>query len=361
MPHNKGSITGIQQGNRVALMGALLSITVVALYFIYCWVHRDQLNISVFLSCRRPEETSNNSSAASPCVYFRPTLYFFESNSSAFKYNHIVEESDVRWSMWGKQVSTYHNPRGGQSPPNKLLQQQGITSISTIMMPKVASRSIEALFNERLSVQVWERQKMNTKGARIGIATPSFWRQLAERQQSTLHDKDIIFSLLRDPVSRFLSSLAQTLSLPMQRRYKACKELWKPCLEVSNSYKQLVKCAINSMKQRQGSPYFDAHMVPQGVFLAGALHKNDVEIAIFSINDLEILWNAFGASQQQPRNTREEKEFSQDVVKRFGEELLSPRQARTMLDDDMVQDVCEFYAMDVSMMHHLGFSAGDCD
>jgi hypothetical protein len=237
----------------------------------------------------------------------------------------------------------------------------------------VASRSIEALFTDRLSVKVGELERRNVKGPRTGIATAYFWKQLAERQQSmdTRQDihTDICFSLLRDPVSRFLSSLAQTLSRPMQRKYKACAELWKPCLEQEastykqNSYTQLVKCAIDSMKQREGSPYFDVHMAPQAVFLAGAIDINDVEIAIFPIKDLETVLRAFGVSKpnQQPRNKREEKEFSQDVMDRFGEELLNPRKAREVLDDDMVSDICDLYAMDVTMMHHLGFSTGDCD
>jgi len=337
-----------------------LVVTIAALYSLYHWWNRDHINLSIFFSCRDIHDAPDSS----PCVYFRPTRYFFDAQQPGYAFKHIVEASDIRWTMWGKQVSTYHTPREGASPPSKFIQQHGISSVSAIMMPKVASRSIEALFQERLSVSVVDRMQMKIKGPRLGIATPSFWNKLAERQQSITHEHttDIVFSLLRDPVSRFLSSLAQTLSMPMQRKYKACADLWKPCLESSKSYKDLVQCAISSMKQRPQSPYFDVHMAPQAVFLAGALDgKHDVEVAVFDIHSLEPILQAFGMSKQERMNTREEKEFSPNVMNQYGEELLNPRKARKVLDDEMIRDICTLYAMDVTLLHHLGFSAGDCD
>ena len=40
---------------------------------------------------------------------------------------------------------------------------------------------------------------------------------------------------------------------------------------------------------------------------------------------------------------------------------MNPHKAKEALDESMIRDICQLYAVDVSLMHHLGFSAGDCD
>lgn len=358
----RDSSSHLKTHRRSACAAALLVFAALSLYSLYHWWSIDVPNSDVFFSCR---QIGQEPSSSCSCVYFRPTRYFFQSDQPGYQYRHIVEEcNDIQWTMWGKQVSDFYisHARLGASFPNKVFHRQGIASVSTILMPKVASRSIEALFHERLSVDIVDRIQSKMNGPRVGIATSSFWKQLAERQeQSNEKDKDIVFTLLREPVSRFLSALAQTLSTSMATKHRACQELWKQCLETSNSYQQLVQCAIRSMQQRPLTPYFDVHVAPQSVFLAGALEHHDVEFAVFEMNDLETILRAFGMPKQQHYNTREEKMYSQDILDRFGEELRNPHKARKALDDKMIQDICELYAMDVSLMHHLGFSAGDCD
>jgi hypothetical protein len=65
--------------------------------------------------------------------------------------------------------------------------------------------------------------------------------------------------------------------------------------------------------------------------------------------------------KQQHMNTREEKVFDPEVLHRFGEELRNPGKARDVLDKGMIKDICMLYDLDVTMIHHLGFSAGECD
>jgi hypothetical protein len=342
---SSSSLRAAANHRRAALL--VVALLLIATFSLYQWQNRENVDLSVFFHCRQIGDTISDDSA--PCVYFRPTKWVVDTQQ------HFTEESmDIRWTMWGKKVN---------GKEYRFLGRQGISSVSAILMPKVASRSIESLFQDQLSVPLEDRKRLGIKGPRVGTATPSFWQQLAERQESQTSTTDIAFALLRDPVSRFLSSLAQTLSVFMQRKYKSCSELWNPCLESSLTYKELVQCAVDSMKPQDSSApyYFDQHVVPQAVFLAGTLGNHNVEIAVFHIKDVEYILQAFGMNEQQHMNTREDKVFAPEVLDRFGEELRDARKAKEALDENMIRDICQLYAVDVSLMHHLGFSAGDCD
>lgn len=333
-----------------------------------------------------------------PCVFFRPSLYFFNPRQPGYEYKQLVEDAvadsspnNMRWThMWNKQVSNYNDLVSGGirgvSPPNEFLLRQGITSVSAIMMAKVGSRSIESLFLDRLSVPNEQHSEKRVSGLskapRVGIATPSFWKEIARRQRrdesATTHNivgrsrrrvkEDIVFCLLRDPIARFLSSLAQTLSNPMQRRCANCASLLSPCVKKHDTYSKLVRCVIDSMKHRHHDGgkhryhYFDVHVVPQAVFLAASLQQNDVELAVFSMDrgGLQSILQAFGASAEH-KNKREEKEFSLEILERFGDELFDSRKAREALDDSMIRSICELYDVDVKMMRHLGLTVKDCD
>ena len=107
--------------------------------------------------------------------------------------------------------------------------------------------------------------------------------------------------------------------------------------------------------------FFDVHMAPQAVFLAGALDGNNVEVAMFSMDrGLDAVLDAFGATRDLQKNKRETKAFSPDVLDRFGAELLDPAKARRAISDDMLRDICELYAVDVDLMRYLGFAVNDC-
>ena len=333
-----------------------------------------------------------------PCVYFNPSLYFsLDPSCPGYQYKKLIDNisSNIRLNMWEKQVSDLSPDNVGASHPNTFLVQQGITSISTVMIPKVASRTIDSLFLERLSVQHQTKSiptgasrsrsagvlapRTKHEGPKVGTATPAFWREVARRQKNnTQHEQqqqrssDIVFSLLRDPVARFLSSLAQTLAVPMVRKWEnkftvqhkpLRAQVWAPCLNstLTSTYSTLVQCIIDSMKETEVG-FFDVHMAPQAVFLAGALDGNNVKVAMFSMDrgGLGAVLDTFGATKDLQKNKRETKAFAPDVLDRFGAELLDPVKARQAVSDSMLRDICELYAVDVDLMRYLGFAVNDC-
>jgi hypothetical protein len=377
-------------GNALFLVFLMALVLLSSRFWWYDLIAKKNRNVhAVFSLCRETDDGVLIGTAAPvetqllyPCVYLRPSLYFLDPSWPGYQYKELIHDisSTIRLSMWEKQVSDL-SPDVGASHPNNFLVQQGITSISTVMMPKVASRTIDSLFLERLSVQqkpipaarstVVTRAKK--KGPKVGTANPAFWREVARRQTKTQQQQrrpsDIVFALLRDPVARFLSSLAQTLSVPMLKKWENRLEVqnkplraqvWEPCLNSTSTstYSMLVRCLIDSMKEKEVG-YFDVHMAPQAVFLAGALDGNNVKVAMFSMDRLDAVLDAFGATKQQ-KNKRETKKFSPEVLNRFGTELLDPAKAREAVSDDMLRDICELYAVDVDLMRYLGFAVNDC-
>jgi hypothetical protein len=380
---------------RVVLTFMLLAMLLSSIFSQIWWTGgiakiRNRNVHSVFSRCKETDGVVSPASGVPsdearryPCVYLRPSLYFFDPSYPGYQYKQLINDvaSNIRLNMWGKQVSDLSPNAVGPSHLNSFLVQQGITSVSTVMIPKVASRTIDSLFLERLSVQQKTTTASTTttvttrakKGPKVGIATPAFWKEVARRQSVTRQrqqrSSDIVFALLRDPVARFLSSLAQTISAPMLKKWENNLKIknkplrfqvWQPCLNStsSTSYSMLVRCVIDSMKEKEVG-YFDVHVAPQAVFLGGALNGNNVKVAIFSMDHLDAVLDAFGATTRQ-KNKRESKVYPPDVLNRFGTELLDPAKARESLSDDMVRDICDLYAVDVDLMRYLGFAVKDC-
>jgi hypothetical protein len=354
------------------------------------------------LHCREPPDATSNSSVASSddcCVFLRPYLYFGDPSYPGYPYHALLLNlsANIHLDMWGKQVSQFWAaPVPGvviQQPthPNihPFLTDQGISSVSAIMMPKVGSRTIDALFGEHLSVPRTQLQQQQPK---VGTPTLEFWNEVTRRQQqqsdSSSPPNDVVFALLRDPVERFLSSVAQTLSSPMAPKWEAKlrveykpsrEDVWRPCLALyqdhnatmttyssssssAPAYAQLVQCLLDSMmhnNHKDNVGFFDVHMVPQSVFLAGALYHSNTTVSMFSMDRMDLVFDAFGATQGH-KNQRSTKSYHPNIWNLFGPQLVDPTKAREALSDEMIQCICRLYAVDVDLMRYLGFAVNDC-
>lgn len=416
------------------------------------------VDLSIFDRCSLPPASNSGRVAPAdddghpkasppPCVYFRPTWYFsnLSGPDGGGRHGSLLAESgkSLKFGMWSKQVNDWRRRRDGDdtggwtassfledAPLSESLSRKGVRSASSVLIPKVGSRSIERLFLETLGGSSASsgttsdgggngeggrrgRGGERTRRPRVGVASFSFWSELERRRKRTTTGEkrrrrrrrftgegegeggggdddddgdgfDVAFALVRDPVDRFLSSIAQTLFVREKDRKNGGggnderARVLGGCLatvEESNhpgnrtkkggAYGTFLRCVIDAMMKR-GANFFDQHLVPQSTFLRGALGGSDVELAVFHLDSggLDAILKAFGAGTGRPTrtNVREDKSFGRELTDLFGTELLDAKKAREALHaEGVVRDVCRLYEVDVEMIRFLGFPVTSCD
>ena len=139
------------------------------------------------------------------------------------------------------------------------------------------------------------------------------------------------FTFLRDPVKRFLSSLAQVLKL------RVWHKRLHPCYE-HNMTEQLVDCVLDKLET--GS-FPEMHLAPQSFELYKQVMGYDIEIDVMDLSKIgEVLLQLGGAVVQKERST------AGSFIRRFPQFKLTME----VMSASRTQRVCKIYAADVAMI-----------
>ena len=163
-------------------------------------------------------------------------------------------------------------------------------------------------------------------------------RKLQSIQAHGQHAK--VFTVIRDPVSRFISGVKQHLGMGSVLVKKR-----NPC--VKSTPHDTVDCVLKKIEEK--GPKLDVHYVPMAVNLKAVLRGRNISIDIYQMDDLPVILKRFGASP--------------DYRERSGNEspgILSEITIDT-LDVARIARICKHYEIDVDMMHHLGLKVPFCD
>ena len=149
------------------------------------------------------------------------------------------------------------------------------------------------------------------------------------------------FTFLRDPVKRFLSSVAQVLKLRVWH-----KRLY-PCYEY-NSTGQLVDCVLEKLET--GS-FPEMHLAPQSFELYKQVMNFDIEIEVIDLADIGLVMGELGAG-----NIPKERSTTGSTIRKF------PQFRFTMdvMDMQRIHRVCKVYAADVQMLYETKVTETIC-
>jgi hypothetical protein len=263
-----------------------------------------------------------------------------------------------------------------------------------------------------------------------GIVVPSggVWAQLFRfRFLSSLRAspplrrrRDIVVSVSRDPKPRFVSFVAQLVSMRGTKRCGGCPERLEPCLAVAGASSlagastassstdtndndpdphQVLECIARSIAVHG---FWNEHLMPWVHFVRTPLAGHDVEVVVFPMEEMGTFMEEFGVvggntnngERSSTRIVGERRQMVQgerrfgdtqtqagtttteglhlnqfDAKKRMteqGEELrglvygMQGLVSNQQLSEPLRVELCRLYAEDVHVMHYLGFQVGYC-
>uniref|UniRef100_A0A7S4N147 Sulfotransferase n=1 Tax=Odontella aurita TaxID=265563 RepID=A0A7S4N147_9STRA len=245
---------------------------------------------------------------------------------------------------------------GGDDPPATPLERYAslssrVRSVTVLAAPKCASRSLRELFTRRIADR---KRKAATTGAGLGRVTAEFAERLerAQREDGVVTGKDpardgiggllgfftpwaslwlrlspprqhsrrdIVLSVARNPVQRFVSSATQLLSMRGRKVCWGCKAHLEPCLRPSvhdgagddgggSSFGTggierkgdldpvgVLRCLIRSIDEHG---FWNEHLIPWVHFVRTPLVGRDIEVAVFEIEGMGEIMTEFAAVEE---------------------------------------------------------------
>ena len=170
-----------------------------------------------------------------------------------------------------------------------------------------------------------------------------------------------IFTVIRDPIERFLSAVQQVMHYNIEFRTKCLKDQTQKTTNENTAAarRQLINCAINDMVETNYRR--DVHLLPMVAhfrLLDGNSQdgfSTNISVSVFYMNHLEHVLNAIS-------NDSKESETQSNAIHardRSNEDYAtSPVLAKLSIDDcteEMIRQLCILYHVDYVLLKSLGF------
>lgn len=185
-------------------------------------------------------------------------------------------------------------------------------------------------------------------GKRVRNILENTYANQQQTNQTTRVERPV-FTFIRDPVSRFVSGLAQFIKL---LKFYPVHPL-TTCVENNeNETIALLECAIDAIHNK--SSYLNVHLLPQVYELyKGTTYGGDnMDLAVHLV-DLKDLEAALSPLVGLTSDEIVPKQQASGVQRGFN---LTP----SILTPELVNKICKLYAMDVLMMRETGISHSVC-
>jgi hypothetical protein len=160
---------------------------------------------------------------------------------------------------------------------------------------------------------------------------------IKQRNQQQLHPSHLdvrTFTFLRDPVPRFLSSVAQVLKL------RTWHVRLYPCYE-RNTTAQLLDCVLEKLEQ--GS-FLDQHLSPQSFELYKQIMGFDISIDVMDLSEITRVVRQLGAGK-----VPKERSTTGSIIRRFPQFKLTS----DVLTSRHINRICKIYQADVIMLKEV--------
>jgi hypothetical protein len=164
-----------------------------------------------------------------------------------------------------------------------------------------------------------------------------------QMQQYQEVDTMPIFTFLRDPVPRFLSSIGQALRLGRLH----------PCNVQSNGTIELVHCVLAKIDKTQS--FLDEHLIPQVFELYMGMMGLDLSVTVMDLSHLSTaLEGLFGSTFVLGSHSAIRRRKSPTLVRGFNLSL-------AVLPPTLIDQICQLYRVDVLLLHMTRVSTTICE
>ena len=158
---------------------------------------------------------------------------------------------------------------------------------------------------------------------------------------------------MRDPVSRFVSATAQEMTGRPQD--KKAEQFRKMCLK--DNAEDTLKCAIEAVRVWFARQYMTRmHYIPFAVFFQQRAFGHDIPTELYEFDDVRYVLGNFLQGEGLHAYSQEDKanyngETKDDVMVNM---------SVSDLTQEMIDEICALYAIDVLLMRHLNMKDEYC-
>ena len=341
------------------------------------------------ISCRLPlpgrtnddsNNTSRNDNGHENCVKFFPER-FFATVAADFRLSYN-ESKLVKTEHPVIHLTFQANSSDGTETSSILPAGDGTLYPATISYFHIRKCGGTTMFRS-LSTKALQVPYISNNYSRkmiqsMGIVQDIYDRQSQQQQQqqSSQSGDAIVFSFVRDPVIRFLSSVGQMLHMGKVQLFPKCNNLSRieqvfavrePNATLAKS-QALVHCILESIqstppidssskentRQPQSSSfnYIDQHLLPQAFELRARSLEYDLGIELLPMSHISSMLKTLVGAEKQNRHARPSRvaDYTQGY-------LLEA----SVLTDDMISDICHIYAVDVLLLQTTSVASSLCD
>lgn len=201
-------------------------------------------------------------------------------------------------------------------------------------MTSAAVPSVDAYYTPREQALGWEQFQNQTM---------AIFHQVSKDQQQKQQGKQImpIFTFLRDPVPRFLSSIGQALKL---NNLGSCTKHFR----VKKDTLELVDCVLLEIQQSQR--YLDEHLEPQIFELYYGTMGVNLNVHLMDLKAMGgVLQDLFGLPSHQLSRRQ-----SKGLVLGFNLSV-------ALLTPEVISRICTVYSMDVLFLRETKVTSTICE
>ena len=297
--------------------------------------------------------------ANATCHLFRP-LEFFAENHPGHRYLSMLEEMGGELPNLPRMTHFHWSSRGSkmqlaaenisEKDPHPLLHYLP-PDVTFFHMRKTGGTSLHHAIGH-LSKFI-QQKGARTKVKRY-IPCPGFLRKKCENEalahmRKVKRDQDgnrnhVVFAVVRDPVSRFLSAVGQAMddTIPTGQRLR------QTCLDES-SIQKTIRCVLQHLKEKGVKT--DVHFCPMAMNLFVLMRGINVQVALFETHHFPKILKFFGSSGMHMRDRS-----IQDYLK----SALLAKMSVQDLDSESIRVICQLYAVDVEMLKYVGLDVPLC-
>ncbi len=314
------------------------------------------------------EETKEQALAPACSHIFRPFDFFHNQSSPGFQYLNHLKHLSVPSIIHKQMISIHHTKftKATSSPDydnEEDVEQEGLLEEFHLLysnVPKAATTTILSSINdmnkklqsssdlkstyhntgcqEDEMKAILDEMEHEFKNASTSTLSPSFQKKFRH------------FGIMRDPVSRFVSATAQEMTIKTGR--EKAEQFRKKCLK--KSAEETLKCAIRDVKERfTQENLYRVHYVPSAVLFYLRTLGRDVPIELIEFGELGGFLGNF-PNPSIHENKQEEKSET-------GENDIVASMSVSDLSEDMIEEICNLYAVDVLIMRHLNMDDKYCE
>lgn len=308
-----------------------------------------------------------------PCTYINIKDFFDSSNGLGYEYRHLAYEykqntifRDLRFyhiqcnnngnnntstsNILPYNISYIHIHKNGGSTIREafynIINNTSSSECKGIIFesPEIREQKITRPKLVRTTSKIMERLSQNQKKY-LSKKKPS---TTAKSTTTTANVDHVALSFLREPISRFLSSVGETIR---QNHIFGCTTLLKSSTYTNNNTaKDTIQCIIKDILSR--GTIIETHYTPSAIELYLSDSGNGVYLSLYHMYPyLQIFLN--------------------DILK-YDNSHINLRSATSKayngyfdlsMDDlgyDMVQDICKIYRMDVILLQYIGIPTPYC-